>query len=493
MSSPFQEVSDASDSETNEESFQFIDIEAIESDGDGGNVSTDDEHDTDDDAEERDESVDNFIVLDDEIEFDDDIASDDDALDTLNSNMNHIQIKNKLNQSLDEQSDNEMSEQQFLDQLTKPKPNKPQQHSRYYDLVSNDTNAINVSDSSASESDCDVDSGYVDSSEEDNTDNNKDIQQSNAALSDLSTLDFEKLVSRTMVQLALQFEQHDTKDIVPQIDPFSTMQDEISLDTHHHLDMKELLSFMSDDDDTVQESKHDGDNINDPQDFETLIPFERSHNILPDPNPSSSNHPSNLRKSKLNTTTLSGDTFEQEEVRLAERSMKNAITRKMNIESKNYAPPLSQLDTRVRRRRRRDNAGKKWFGMGAGKLTPKNKMHFLMLKYRHMLYRDHKPTKVKEDFVPKYFQMGTIIEGPTEFYSSRLKKRNRRSSWANEYLSNPTTKQWLEEKTRRAQRRIRRPGSKFWAPMKKLNVNNRYKLRKKIIKGRKQNAWNKRR
>eukprot|EP01084_Bolivina_argentea_P179517 310200_1 len=187
MSSPFQDVSDASDSETNEESFQFIDIEAIESDGDGGNVSTDDEHDTDDDAEERDESVDNFIVLDDEIEFDDDIASDDDALDTLNSNMNHIQIKNQLNQSLDEQSDNEMSEQQFLDQLTKPKPNKPQQHSRYYDLVSNDTNAINVSDSSASESDCDVDSGYVDSSEEDNTDNNKDIQQSNDALSDLST------------------------------------------------------------------------------------------------------------------------------------------------------------------------------------------------------------------------------------------------------------------------------------------------------------------
>ena len=33
-----------------------------------------------------------------------------------------------------------------------------------------------------------------------------------------------------------------------------------------------------------------------------------------------------------------------------------------------------------------------------------------------------------------------------------------------------------------AQRRIRKPGNRFWAPMKKLNVNNRYKLRKKIIK-----------
>ena len=158
----------------------------------------------------------------------------------------------------------------------------------------------------------------------------------------------------------------------------------------------------------------------------------------------------------------------------------------MNMERRNFALPLSSRDPRVRRRRRKgDNAGKNWFNMKAGKLTPENKLHFLMLKYRHMLYRKHKPTKMKEDFVPNYFQMGTVIEGPTEWYSSRMTKKERRSSWSNEYLDTPSTKEWLQEKTRRAQRRIRRKGHRFWAPMNKLNVNNRYKLRKKIQKMRK--------
>ena len=170
-------------------------------------------------------------------------------------------------------------------------------------------------------------------------------------------------------------------------------------------------------------------------------------------------------------------------------TMKKAITRKMNIERKNYAPPLSMRDPRANRKRTRANAGKQWFNMPAGKLTPENKMHFLMLKYRHMLYRDYKPTKVKDDYIPEYFQMGTIIEGPTEFYSDRLTKRQRHSSWANQYLNTQSTKEWLEEKTKRAQNRIRRPGNRFWAPMKKLNLNNRYKLRKRILKSRKQRGW----
>ena len=60
--------------------------------------------------------------------------------------------------------------------------------------------------------------------------------------------------------------------------------------------------------------------------------------------------------------------------------MKNAVTVKRNIERKNYAPPLSKLDPRVRRRKKGgDSAGKSWFNMPRGKMTPQNKLHFLIL------------------------------------------------------------------------------------------------------------------
>lgn len=456
--------------------------------------------------------------------------------------------------SIPENDDETQRKQELLKQLMKPKKGKD---TRYYDHITAvdfaaDSSEDDANDESEDEADfnglkikMNVDNDNDDDEDEDeeflaiedsahSADASDDDEDSDSnsecdpdelakfkkaaddALCNLSKLEFEKLLSHTMLNLAHKLElseqekakstgSHSTVGVA--LNPFITMDDEISLETNTGINMKELLSFIPDiaedvgGDNGGNEEGEDsmeitGESINNPSDFTSIVALEQSHCLLPDPTTKSSNHPSNLRTSKLNNVTLSHsslsdrdqkqNSFLREEIRLAQRTMNQAITRRTNIERKNFAPPLSQKDPRTRRKRKRENAGKGWFNMPAGRLTPENKMHFLMLKYRHMLYRKHKPTKMKEQFVPKFFQMGTVIEGPTEFYSDRLLKRERRKSWADEYLNNPETRKWFRVKKSRARRRIRAPENTFWAPMKQLGLSNRYKLKKQMAKSRKQ-------
>merc|ERR1711962_84069 len=90
------------------------------------------------------------------------------------------------------------------------------------------------------------------------------------------------------------------------LNPFITMDDEISLETNTGINMKELLSFIPDiaedirGEDGGNEEGEDsmeitGESINNPSDFTSIVSLEQSHCLLPDPTTKSSNHPSNLR------------------------------------------------------------------------------------------------------------------------------------------------------------------------------------------------------
>lgn len=48
--------------------------------------------------------------------------------------------------------------------------------------------------------------------------------------------------------------------------------------------------------------------------------------------------------------------------------------------------------------------------------------------------------------LPKYFQMGTIIEGPTEFYSSRLTRKERKQTILEELMQDDKRKKYLKRK-----------------------------------------------
>lgn len=69
-------------------------------------------------------------------------------------------------------------------------------------------------------------------------------------------------------------------------------------------------------------------------------------------------------------------------------------------------------------------------------LTPDLRRDLQLLKMRNVLdpKRHYKKDGSKND-VPAYSQVGTIIEGPTEFYSSRLTKKDRKQTILEEVIA----------------------------------------------------------
>lgn len=115
---------------------------------------------------------------------------------------------------------------------------------------------------------------------------------------------------------------------------------------------------------------------------------------------------------------------------------KSVITNDFETQSK--APPMriSKIQKRKLRKMQTDrSAGKEWFDLPATTITPELKNDLRILKMRGALdpSRHYKKNDTKE--LPKYFQVGTVIEGPGEFYSARIPKRFRKSTIVDELLA----------------------------------------------------------
>ncbi|KAL9122985.1 MAG: hypothetical protein Q9187_000469 [Circinaria calcarea] len=92
-------------------------------------------------------------------------------------------------------------------------------------------------------------------------------------------------------------------------------------------------------------------------------------------------------------------------------------------------------------------AGEDWFNLPRTNLTPELKRDFQLLRMRSVLdpkrhYRkDNGKVKAAE-----FSHVGTIVEGPTEFYSSRLLKRDRKSTFVGEILAREAMTRRFESK-----------------------------------------------
>ncbi|MCL7028670.1 hypothetical protein MKW94_000384 [Papaver nudicaule] len=102
-----------------------------------------------------------------------------------------------------------------------------------------------------------------------------------------------------------------------------------------------------------------------------------------------------------------------------------------------YVPPADpQLRNKLVRKQLKDTTGKNWFDMPAQTITPEIKNDIQIIKLRNVIdpKRHYKKGDSNLKELPKYFQMGTVIESPTDFYSGRLTKKERKQSIAEELL-----------------------------------------------------------
>lgn len=85
---------------------------------------------------------------------------------------------------------------------------------------------------------------------------------------------------------------------------------------------------------------------------------------------------------------------------------------------------------------KRATTGPGWFDMPRTVVTPELKRDMQLLKMRDVLDpKRHYKKDTSASSIPTYSQVGTIIAGPTDFYSGRLTKREQKATILGDVLA----------------------------------------------------------
>lgn len=74
---------------------------------------------------------------------------------------------------------------------------------------------------------------------------------------------------------------------------------------------------------------------------------------------------------------------------------------------------------------------------------PKIRREFQLLRMRGILDgKKHFKKDSRKEMFPQYSQMGTLIEGPTEFYSARVARKDRKQTLVEEVLASDSNSKY---------------------------------------------------
>ena len=90
------------------------------------------------------------------------------------------------------------------------------------------------------------------------------------------------------------------------------------------------------------------------------------------------------------------------------------------------------------------NAGEKWFGMIPTPLTEEVKRDLTVIRNRN--YLDPKRFYKSSDKASPFVQVGTVVEGTGEYFSSRLTNKQRRSNLTEELMADPAAADYTKRK-----------------------------------------------
>ncbi|KAJ0253086.1 Fcf2 pre-rRNA processing protein [Hirschfeldia incana] len=115
------------------------------------------------------------------------------------------------------------------------------------------------------------------------------------------------------------------------------------------------------------------------------------------------------------------------------------------------------------RKQLKDTTGSNWFDMPAPTMTPELKRDLQLLKLRDVMdpKKFYKRVASQSKLAEKYFQVGTVIEPANEFYN-RVTKKNRKTSLAEDLVSDPKVSQYRKRKVREIEEKSRSNQDKKW-------------------------------
>ncbi|KAK7409042.1 mitochondrial 37S ribosomal protein rsm10 [Neonectria punicea] len=107
----------------------------------------------------------------------------------------------------------------------------------------------------------------------------------------------------------------------------------------------------------------------------------------------------------------------------------NSTTSKTDLSVRAPPQPRTGLSTQAK-----TTAGSKWFDLPKTDLTPQFKRDWQLLRMRGILDPKHQKKALRAS-APEYSHVGEIIAGPTEFYSARMTRKERKGTLLEEVMS----------------------------------------------------------
>lgn len=89
--------------------------------------------------------------------------------------------------------------------------------------------------------------------------------------------------------------------------------------------------------------------------------------------------------------------------------------------------------------------GKDWFNMKVGDLTEEAKNDLAVIKMRGGLHKDRFYKANDSDVIPKFFQMGTVVDDPTDFYSDRVPRKQQKKTILEELINDAAVKKFTKK------------------------------------------------
>lgn len=117
-------------------------------------------------------------------------------------------------------------------------------------------------------------------------------------------------------------------------------------------------------------------------------------------------------------------------------------------------PKLEKLPTiksknQLRKERARERAkttGEQWYNMPTPEMTDEKKNDLMVLQMRKALDPKHFYKRSADKINSKYFEVGTFVESPVDFYSSRVPKKQRKQTLVDELMADAEFRQTQKKK-----------------------------------------------
>ncbi|XP_029465630.1 deoxynucleotidyltransferase terminal-interacting protein 2 [Rhinatrema bivittatum] len=122
-----------------------------------------------------------------------------------------------------------------------------------------------------------------------------------------------------------------------------------------------------------------------------------------------------------------------------------------DFEKKESVPPYSESVQQLKKKRKAERSqttGDGWFGMKAPEMTEELKNDLKALQMRSAMDPKRFYKKNDRDGFPKYFQVGTVVDNPVDFYHSRIPKKQRKRTIVEELLADSEFRRYNKRKYR---------------------------------------------